>query len=1049
MKRKRLDGTVLILVVAFMLILIVFCMATLAMVSTANTRAITKFEENQSYFTAASALEIFASGTLKDSIYYATTTPGGTTPRNYINEEGDDVPKMSQGRALELDLYKLAVMKSNSAPSDQDPLKGNGKNGDTTNFFTGTNAPLNLIINATTDDFFSDTEADYGKQFTVKDPGTSGTTGFKYAEYTMALPGISSGGIELDAAHNYGLFADSSTGSVDGGPATDKIYPATITVEVIERYYDMAGVKFEKIKKFMDVLAEGDTPTADEADAVKAILSASYIPGVASTYIPDAALIKAAIQGGDRHKDYFRIRVTAETTLLGVKGITAQEFVIYELPDDNYDSSNTSSGGIGNAGQNTAMHITGGAASMDNLNMTVPGQIGPFYTEKDFFLGNSGRVTISAREYVFAKGHVILGNAGGSAIETNGNAAYIYGGQGIYVRGGTDIGWGGGALDTPITVITGGSFDFTNAIRVNGNIIADSLQNYYNNGSMLTSNVKVSGDVYLNTYYTQPEPSYNIVPGYSAFNANYSGYPGAYDMIDAGNVYVYDKIVLGYNPVTLAIDSDSGTPGMQAWPIQYLSLGKQGDEPPICNTTTKVFALDGTDLGTVDSLLASTSGFAIRAGDAIVDTTDSVPQVKVNYWTDAVAGVPNIDDEGRIMRIIELPVPLDSGEPDNYVRLPTTQSRFDKMMYTSFFTADGDLAKDSSGAASAWDPTITWGNVYDSNKSGLDGNPHGGGYDFGRTVTIPGDGTYGSHFGGGVGAYPSGAGVPVDYIAQASRTAEADYRIKNDDVSEAAAVADSAFYASHFNLHSSYATVVTGGKSAYSYSFPNGTETVTANMPAGNLIKSSGLFNGSAGGTYYIDANDDEIELQLVGGSIHGTYIILGKKKVNILIPGSGTFAIGGGAWFSDTLIMRDKVYAMLYGTATGGTDSTPTFKIGEGGASTVKEASIGNTYIYVSSDVDINYGGANPMIAAVVIAHQSKIDITVTNGFTPKVDYNGITITPRYFCTMGSILSNNYNKTYSGMAGNLFVSTETPPDDGEPNFNWNSTRYLSGAALD
>jgi hypothetical protein len=1049
MKRKRLDGTVLILVVAFMLILIVFCMATLAMVSTANTRAITKFEENQSYFTAASALEIFASGTLKDSIYYATKTPGGTTPREYISDAGVPVPKMSQGRALELDLYKIVVMKSSSPPPDQDPLKGNGKNGDTTNFFTGTNSAFNLIINATTNDFFTDPSTphnNYAEQFTVKDPTTSGTAGFKYAEYTMALPGISSGGVALGATDNYGLFADSDTGSVNGGPATGTIYPVKITVEVIERYYNMAGVKYEKLKKFMDIIADGDAstvPTADEAEAVSGIFDPStYVPGNALTYVPDAALIKAAIRAGDRHKDYFRIRVTAETTLLGVKGTTAREFVIYELPDDNYDSSNTSAGGIGNSGQNTAMNITGGAASMDSLNMVVPGQIGPFYSEKDFFLGNSGPVTISAREYVFAKGHIIIGNSGGSAIETNGNAAFIYGGQGIYVASSTSIGYNVGAafLQRPITVITGGSFDYSDAVTVNGNIIADSMQNFYYPGpNPSQAKLTVTGDVYVNDYYSQPDVnSFSIEDTYNSFKAagNYPGVPGSYaNALNAAHVYVHSKIILGYNAVPIGGVSK-----------QYLAVG---DEPLICNSTTEVWSLDGlTNYGTVGSLLAATTGFALKAGDVIEDITNSVPQVKVDYWADSAG--PSIDEEGRIMRMIELPIPLDAGEPDNYVHLPTTQSRFNKMMYEAFFTADGDLATDSTGATSAWNPSISWGNIYDADYSGLQGNgdPQVGTYNFSRTVTISEgetyDGTYPSHFGGGLGAYPDAA------ILAAQRTAEADYRIKNNEISEGAAAADSAFYSAHFNLHSSYATVVTGGKSAYTYSFPNGSETITCSMPAGSLIKSSGIFNGSGGGVYYIDANDDEIELQLEGGSIHGTYIILGKKKVNILIPGSGTFAIGGGGSFLDTLIMRDKVYAMLHGTATiGGASSAPTFRVGEMVAGGVKEASIGNTYIYVSSDVDINYGGANPMLAAVIIAHQSEIDITVTNGYTPKVDYNNIIITPRYFCTMGSVLSNHYNKTFSGMAGNLFVSTETPPDDGEPNFNWNSTRYLSGAALD
>ncbi len=74
---RKLKGAVLVMVVTLLFVLIVMLLATLTVVSNANRRTITKYEENQAYYTARSALEVYINEVLED---YDT-----------INGKGNDV----------------------------------------------------------------------------------------------------------------------------------------------------------------------------------------------------------------------------------------------------------------------------------------------------------------------------------------------------------------------------------------------------------------------------------------------------------------------------------------------------------------------------------------------------------------------------------------------------------------------------------------------------------------------------------------------------------------------------------------------------------------------------------------------------------------------------------------------------------------------------------------------------------------------------------------------------------------------------------------------
>lgn len=113
---RRLSGAVLIMVVAVMFVLIVLLLATLTVVSTAQNRSFERFEENQAYYSARSALDVYVSNMLSDETYYASDASGNKLDHDYDDDGDITTPPTtfgtegiiySQALAMELDLYRI------------------------------------------------------------------------------------------------------------------------------------------------------------------------------------------------------------------------------------------------------------------------------------------------------------------------------------------------------------------------------------------------------------------------------------------------------------------------------------------------------------------------------------------------------------------------------------------------------------------------------------------------------------------------------------------------------------------------------------------------------------------------------------------------------------------------------------------------------------------------------------------------------------------------------------------------------------------------------
>ncbi|MDE6599463.1 MAG: hypothetical protein K2K34_05220, partial [Oscillospiraceae bacterium] len=209
MKGKRLrslGGTVLIMILTVMLVLIIMLMATLTVVTTASQRIYTKYEENQAYYSARSALDVFTQNLLYDKAYYAYTDSGSKKLHTYGDGETDG---MKQGLALQLELYKLKT--KDTADADVPTSIQNLLQSEFTTY-AGTLASPNK-------------KDEYLTNFGVEVTGSSYESSVVYeVEFPKLMDGVTAG--DGSGSHNFGELADKRK--------------ARITVEVLSREYDMS-----------------------------------------------------------------------------------------------------------------------------------------------------------------------------------------------------------------------------------------------------------------------------------------------------------------------------------------------------------------------------------------------------------------------------------------------------------------------------------------------------------------------------------------------------------------------------------------------------------------------------------------------------------------------------------------------------------------------------------------------------------------------------------------------------------------------------------------
>ncbi|MDR0992148.1 MAG: hypothetical protein LBL87_04525 [Ruminococcus sp.] len=525
--KTKLRGAVLLLVMTVMFMLMIILMATLAVVSTSNKKAYVKFEENQAYYSAASALEVFwggengTSGFMKDE-KYAAMSPNGSV-LGTVDVDGNLVA-MTQGRSIEMELYKLEALYSLNTTQYINKVMGAPYQLDVT-------LQNNFIPNALGDNLT------YSNQYTL--PSNPKTEVAFYVEFPLIANPSS-------PANSYGEYADINPLNPNpAAPVNDQpLQKAAIKMEVLSRLYNMAGVETNDLIDFLN----DDLPVGDP-DRVKA---PSAIADDADEYKIDLTKLAAAVKNGDRSRDYFAVRITSESVLMGVKG-TASVEMITTIPNEAVPKSDTAIKSFGftdDAG--AGYNAIGGATGLADVKIGKGRTAGLVYSEGNISMASTGKITMEkytnatnteSKAHVVAKSWLIINND--MNFDIQGEDAFLYGYRGINLQGNMNTG------GKNVHLISNGVLKYRNGYTIPGNVVVRQL------GKADTFNPNVTFSVTQGTYVHDLYLDDLQATGYSGTLTRFGSNTNFQPVGNSGTIYV-NNLYVNF-PAAKASSAPTGT----------------------------------------------------------------------------------------------------------------------------------------------------------------------------------------------------------------------------------------------------------------------------------------------------------------------------------------------------------------------------------------------------------------------------------------------------------------------------------------------------------
>lgn len=463
----KLRGAVLIMVLTIMFVLIFLLAGSIAVVYSSNNRAMDKYRQSQSYYTVRSVLDTYVETLLKDNdnkmsgtnYNYYVLEKDPTTGTNKAVAAKDPTGAaivMTQGRALELDIYKLRApiedKSGNSLVGANDTatigkIKQAYNDGKLSDMLTeqmgkaianglSDDDAAKLVfnnINPTSTDF-SDYNTDTAKYYDQFLPGTDSKVTYKINSAQLA---------------SYRSGTDGSYGKV-----VDDGSEAFITVELLERYFDPSATG----ATFTDVFVNGN-----------------------------------------RKKDHIKVKITAQIVY---NDEIVRSSMIYSTKYENQPVSSEAIKAFGEMdGGTSGLPATGGFSShkQDGRTTLDAGNVvGSVYVENDLSFKAAGGGTIGEGCSIQSKGDVWFENT--TNLTAFGDNTFIYAGTIFKTRGGTI-----GDSTHKIDVICGG-LNYSNPTTINGNFYIDDFSfkkavDFNSNGlqDFNPGYFKVNGDIYANT----------------------------------------------------------------------------------------------------------------------------------------------------------------------------------------------------------------------------------------------------------------------------------------------------------------------------------------------------------------------------------------------------------------------------------------------------------------------------------------------------------------------------------------------------------------------
>lgn len=450
-KKKSLSGVVLIMVVTVMFVLIIMLLATLSVVSTAQNRYYTKYEENQAYYTARSALDVFTQKILCDDDYYAYDATG-SSPRTYkytmvdmsktaTEKAAAQSPdtKMKQGLAIEFEMYKI--------PAKNDA--GFASNFEESDYIFGETSSI-----AEDENYSVDTSLD----------ADTGIT------YKITFPKVAS-----STTDDYGRFVDTDS--------TTSEQIADIKVTVDERHFNFGGANADAFSAMTDEqLKDCSAGSVNYTDPTS---------GVTTTYTD--AQLKEAIRLGDRLKDKIRLKVEAEVQFMDVTGTAVLYYDTSEKPVVNSSNAITS---ISDISQSSGVFPIGGASGLaGGLKLDQDSVVcGSLYITGNSDTVNNTNDLRDSKIYMFGD---TLHTFRGSITYSNSYPVFVEAGSVIYSTESVNLGVAQNfAASGKETNIIARNFNFTkdgSTPNFYGNIYCDVFSITNNN-----SDLNINGNAYTN-----------------------------------------------------------------------------------------------------------------------------------------------------------------------------------------------------------------------------------------------------------------------------------------------------------------------------------------------------------------------------------------------------------------------------------------------------------------------------------------------------------------------------------------------------------------------
>lgn len=580
---RTAKGAVLIMVLTVMFVLIFLLAGTIAVVYSANNRAMKKYQESQAYYTARSVLDTYIETFLHDNDN-VTGSNGSTLVTYYYIDTKDSTataPKSvtaKQARAFELDLYDLAV--------DLDTAT------------TGVQTDISTVTDADLPDWVKEyiLELATGSEHPVKDilTGVSRNTSITEAEQARQIYSTAHS-TEYAAAKAIAGNAinpiSTSFGSYTGEKYTYTNYGNYYKQFEINSSTPTTKVKYQvpanSITDYGEDGTSGGLGKVIDKDTAATLtvemLERKYHLGTTGT------AFKEKFDNGSREKDYVKIEVTCEIYYDGQPTTTS---LIYATKYDPKPSSNKAIVSLSDISSGTSLMAYGGAASLakTDLNWTNnSGSSGNVYLQGNLSFGSTDYYPVLNKDNVlFAKGKMKIA---ANPPKTD----YIQAGATVFAETFEQAPKGLGATGHEVNVLCK-NYNITDtkgSPATTGKVFAENFN--YVQAYAADSQQTIVGDVYCNYFGIPKDRVYidisgttaTFKPNYNSSGTQYSGNDDFYNRSSGESVTGSITVYKGLN-----VCNPDGT-------MQYENI-KVGDTVNIGGTNYTV-AIDWGGIGSIST----------------------------------------------------------------------------------------------------------------------------------------------------------------------------------------------------------------------------------------------------------------------------------------------------------------------------------------------------------------------------------------------------------------------------------------------------------------